>query len=74
FILRFYLPSWIVCTCFELGISIERGFKKLNSMKTILFHIICNIQYIFQTNLIVLQFAKRRNESASNKQLNERYQ
>ncbi|GMR46796.1 hypothetical protein PMAYCL1PPCAC_16991, partial [Pristionchus mayeri] len=72
YILNWYIPMWLATTCFELGISVERGAETIEAaLGTILSNLI-DIG-AFSTNIIVFLFARRMNK-ADHKQLNERYQ
>ncbi|GMS93971.1 hypothetical protein PENTCL1PPCAC_16146, partial [Pristionchus entomophagus] len=72
YILTWYIPIWITSTCFELGISLERGPETIEATLGTIFSNLLDIG-TFSTNVIVLFFARRKN-TGEHKQLNERYQ
>ncbi|GMT01568.1 hypothetical protein PENTCL1PPCAC_23742, partial [Pristionchus entomophagus] len=72
FILKIYIPIWITSTCFELGISLERGGETIEAALGTIFSNLMDIG-AFTTNVVVLIFAQRK-KKAAHKHLNERYQ
>ncbi|KAF8372627.1 hypothetical protein PRIPAC_79056 [Pristionchus pacificus] len=72
YILTWYIPIWLTTTCFELGISLERGAETTEATLCTIFSNLMDIS-AFSTNVIVLLFARRKNNE-EHKHLNERYQ
>ncbi|GMR44732.1 hypothetical protein PMAYCL1PPCAC_14933, partial [Pristionchus mayeri] len=71
-ILAWFVPAWLLTTCFELGISIERGAETIEAAVATILSNLSDVT-AFSTNIIVFLFARRKNRAA-HKQLNERYQ